>query len=376
MIKLHHGLYSLVVLLTIGMANPGLAQRAPSPVVLATAKQMPLGQSVQLPGTVIASRTARLSSSIGGLVNKMHLDFGDTVNSGDRVVELDNVQATYELAQAQAAVQEARASLNEKQRLLDVGRNLTRRGAITKNQADARRAEVRIAQAVLKKLRAVEAAAGNQLQRHRIVAPFSGVIAQKMIEAGEWVSPGTPIVELVANRGFMIDVSLPQTYYAQLTEKTTYAVSFDATPGQLFSAERAALSPVSDPTMRTFKLRVRLRPDAGAPPPAIAPGMSAQVILGLQRSKQSVVIPRDAVERQADGRTTVWIATPIPGEKGLATVTEKTVRVGRSFSANIVVLTGLKGQEQVVVSGNESLRPGQKVRFKKEPVSAGKGTAQ
>ncbi len=353
----------MVAVVALVASSAVWAQRAPAPVVVAKAKVMAVSDTVQLPGTVVASRTAKLSSAIGGLVKSVSVDFGDRVKSGDTVVALDNAQAQLVLEQAKAAVQEAQANLTEKRRLLRVGRNLTRRGVLTKNQADTRRAEVLIAQAGLKRLLAVQASALDSLNRHRIVAPFAGVIAEKFVESGEWVSPGTAIVELIANQDVLVDVSLPQKYFSQLSDQTRFALTIDAIPGRTVMGQRAALSPVSDPTMRTFKLRVSLPADVNETMPGIAPGMSAQVTLTLTSDAQSVVVPRDSVVRKAGGRTTVWVAQMLAGDDGFATVTEKTVRIGNSFDENVVVFSGLKAIDRVVVSGNESLREKQKVRI-------------
>ena len=342
---------------------PAWSQRAPVPVLITPAKLMTVKNTIQLPGTVIASRTAQLSSATGGLVKSVSVQFGGQVSAGDTVVELDDAEAQLQLVQAQAAVQEAQARLTEKQRLFRVGRNLTRRGVLTKDQADSRRAEVIIARAGVKRLRAVEASARQVLRRHLVKAPFSGVVSQQYVESGEWISPGTAIVELISDQDVLVEVLLPQKHYAQLSNDTAITLTFEALGSKVVSGRRVALSPVSDPTMRTFRLRVALAADNDPEIARIAPGMSAQVTLTLISSAQSVAVPRDAVVRKADGRTAVWVVARGDGDQSVGTVSEKVIRIGSTFDEQIVVLDGLSAEEHVVVSGNESLRAKQKVRI-------------
>lgn len=111
---------------------------------------------------------------------------------------------------------EAQAAAAEKARLYKLGQNLTRRGVITKDQLDTRAAEMRMARAVVRRLRADEAAQAELLQRHRIAAPFAGVVASRDTEVGEWVAPGANIVELVADKEVAVEVTLPREFVASV----------------------------------------------------------------------------------------------------------------------------------------------------------------
>jgi RND family efflux transporter MFP subunit len=222
------------------------------------------------------------------------------------------------------------------------------------DELDSRRSQVRIAAAAVERLKAEAAGARENLRRHTILAPFAGVVAQKATEAGEWVSPGTTLVELVAIDDLRVDIPVPQKYYPQLRAETPIALQFDALPGQSFEARRIAMVPISDPTVRTFMLRVQ--PVGGAIP--LMPGMSAQASLNLATGEQGIVISRDAVIRYPDGRTTVWV---VEGTKDETTIAERHVQLGRAFDGFIQVRHGLEAGERVVETGNEALRSGQQV---------------
>lgn len=357
------GLVLVLALLAAGhsvVAQSAAAQSPGSPIVVAKASEVAANEEIRLRGTVVATRVSRLSTSIGGLVKSITLDLGDRVEAGDAIVELDDSLARHALDQAGAAVEEALADAAEKKRLHNIGRNLTKRGVITKDQLDARAAEMRMAQAVVKRLRADESAKNELLQRHRIAAPFAGVVASRGTEVGEWVAPGANIVELVADKDVAVDVSLPQEFVALVQKDVSISLSFDALAGQQFPAGRIALAPSGDATTRSFLLRIEPQSNDIGSDIRIAPGMSAQALISFAAGDSVIAIPRDALLRQADGRTTVWVVEET-GEQ--PTVSARAVTPGRAEGNSIRITNGLQVGERVVIRGNESLRAGQPVRI-------------
>ncbi|MFK7966417.1 MAG: efflux RND transporter periplasmic adaptor subunit [Burkholderiaceae bacterium] len=343
----------VIALLTWGKAAS--AQSPGSPIVVAQAREVAAVETIRLPGTVVATRVSRLSTAIGGLVQSIGFDLGDRVEAGDTILKLDDSLARHALDQAAAAVEEAQADAAEKRRLYRIGRNLTKRGVITQDQLDARAADMRMAQAVVKRLRADESAQNELLQRHSIVAPFTGVIASRDTEMGEWVAPGTQIVELVADNDVAVDVSLPQEFVASMQSDVSIALSINALAGQRFPAGRTALSPTGDATTRSFLLRIEPQADDIG----LAPGMSAQALISFAAGESVIAIPRDALIRQPDGSTTVWVIEDT-GEQ--PTVSSREVISGRANGNSIRITSGLQAGERVVVRGNESLQAGQPVR--------------
>lgn len=338
-----------------GAAQGAAAQEGGVPVTAAAAEVRAIVNVVRLSGTVVAPRAARVSTAVGGLVAEVAVDLGDRVEAGATLVELDAALARHEVRRAAAAVDEAEAELADARRRLGVAERLVQRGNMPQNEVDARAAQVDIAAAAVQRLKAEAARERERLDRHTVTAPFAGVVARKASEAGEWVSPGTTVVELVATENLRVDIPVPQKHYPELRAGTPVELRFDALPGRRYEARRIALVPVSDPTARTFTLRVQ--PAADDIP--LTPGMSAQAAMHLATGERGVVVPRDAVIRYPDGRTTVWV---VEGRGDEASVAERQVRLGRAFDGRVHVLSGLEAGRRVVVRGNESLRQGQRVR--------------
>jgi multidrug efflux pump subunit AcrA (membrane-fusion protein) len=86
--------------------------------------------------------------------------------------------------------------------------------------------------------------------------------------------------------------------------------------------------------------------------------MSVSAVLRIGTDRQAEVVPRDALIRYPDGRTTVWTAEV---DNDRYVVSERLVKIGLGFDGFIEILEGLAEGERVVIRGNESLRQGQQV---------------
>jgi len=340
------------------------AQQA-APVATATARETELVEELGLTGSLTSPRTARLSPEVEGRVARVAVEEGDRVEAGDPVVELDAELAELALERAQAAEREARTELADAERRLGEIQALARRQTAAESRVRDLEAEVRRDRAVLQRLAAERATQAGLLRRHVVKAPFAGVVARRLTELGEWVEPGTLLVELVATEWLRLDLQVPQTWFGRVVPGTPARIQLDARSDGTFEARVHQVVPVGDASARTFLTRVRLEnPDA-----RMAPGMSARATLRVATGRRGVVVPRDALIRHPDGRIVVWVAE---GEGATRVVRERRVRLGPMFGDRVAVAEGLEAGAEVVVRGNEALQEGQEVRVRsRSPVESG-----
>lgn len=348
-------LLALLAAAEIYLVSPATAQAVP-PVETEAVREAPVIRKLELSGTVTSPHASQISTSVEGLVSSVYFDSGAHVKRGDLLLELDAEleEAAYEQAKAQTA--QAAAEVEDAKRRLRIAESLAKRDYGPQNEVEARQAEVEIDTATHQGFKAEQKRRMAILERHKLPAPYDGVISKRMAEVGQWVNPGTAVFELVAMRDFRVDVPVPQDYYARLREGADVDIEIDALPGEKVPAKIGALIPVSDPDARTFTLRVL--PSRDDIP--ITPGMSARVLVNLDTGRRDVAVSRDALIRYPDGRVTVWVLRE-DGDK--VSVTERRVEIGLAFDGLVQVLSGLKEGERVVVRGNESLREGQTVRL-------------
>lgn len=347
----------------VGLWAVAMAQET-APVRVAQPELRPAVERIELTGSFVARRAARLSPRLSGLVETIGVDAGDLVSEGDVVVQLDDRLAEMQLAQFEASVTQGRAALDEAIRLRDEAVELGEDRVIPATEIEARRSAVQIARARLEVAVAERDTAAERLARHAIVAPFSGVIARRLTESGEWVETGAAVAELVALEDLWLDVQAPQRLWPRLREDTEVSVVVDALGDESFAAEVAARVPVSNPDARTFLLRLVL----SNADPDITPGMSARAHLRLTSDDDALLVPRDALIRYPDGTTTLFV---VDTQGTPPRARQREVSVGRVDGDWAVIDSGLDAEQAVVVRGNEVLQDGDAVRILESSDSGG-----
>ena len=344
---------SLASLLMAGF--PSVVPAAGPPVSVATSEIAPIVETVNVNGTITSPQSAVLSPSVAGLIKTVVVDAGDRVDSGQVIVTLDRELEELALRRAEAEAAQAEAALEDARRRLTEAEKIGPTQAIAASAIKSIRAEVARTKASLD---AAEAAVAQQravVSRHSVRAPFAGVVSRRLAEVGEWVNPGNGLIELVATDKLRFDFRVPQTRYAQVEMSTPVDITVDAIPDRVITGRVQAIVPVKDPGARTFLLRVIA--DA-AEPLNVTPGMSARAAVKIDAHRTGVVVPRDALLRYPDGRTTVWI---VARENDETVAHEKRVVTGVEFGDLVEIRDGIAADTLVVTRGNEVLRDGQAV---------------
>lgn len=350
--QLRPGFSMSALVLVVFLAGQVMAQDRPR-VQLEAVEEADILQEISLNGTVTALRSSRLSTAVPGLVDAVNVETGTRVSRGDLLIELDDEQLAYQLAAARAATDEGNARLAEARRRLEEARSVGAGRNIAATEVSARESEVTSARAALARLDAEQQRVAADLRRHRIEAPFDGVVSQRYSDLGEWVAPGDELLQLVDTDNVRLDFQVPQDYLSRINDGAELRVHAD---GQSLNARIDSLVPVNDPRARTFLLRA-----IGPDDLTLLPGMAVTATLRVASGERGLTVARDAINRYPEGRVTVWVAISA-GEDGY-TVTEKRVETGAGFADRVEITGGLEGGEQVVVRGNESLSDGIRVRL-------------
>jgi RND family efflux transporter MFP subunit len=347
----------LIAVLVLSLNLSVFPARSATPLVLVgNSSEMKEINEVLLTGTVTSPRSSALSTEVSGLVEAVIVDEGQRVRQGDVILRLDRELEQLKLEAAMAQTRQAELELAETKRRLVDAKRLAQQKTISENDVQSLQAEVSINEAILLRTRSEQKQQQVRLRWHRVFAPFDGVISQKFTEAGEWISPGDAIAELISLDNLRIEFQVPQSVFPKTRRDTPIQIRLDAIPDTVFDGKINAIVPIANAEARTFMIRVSIDTDESL----LTPGMSANAVLRLDTGNKAVVVPRDAILRQPDGRTKVWVVNPD------MTVTERIVITGPSFNANMVIRKGLKANEKIVIRGNESLRENQTISIKQE----------
>ena len=345
-------LFSLTALTYVMHGMAALEQGVP--VSIAPIQEQPIFRTLQLTGTVTSPRVATLSTATSGLVTAIYADEGVRIAAGDLLLELDSVLAELQWQSTIAKVEQARSALQDVERRLQEARTLSPQRSIAESVVRSLESEALEDQAVLQQMTAEANYQQEILKRHKLKAPFDGILSKKLAEIGEWVSPGDSIFELVATSNLRLDFAVAEDYLAQIGSDATVTFRLNADPKTVYQGRIGTIVPVMDSSARTFLLRVTVDDIHRK----ILPGMSVNATLQIPSERQGMVAPKDAIVRYPDGRIIVW--TVASGANGLV-AEERSIRMGASFDGFVEILEGLSRDAKVVIQGNESLQNGQRV---------------
>jgi RND family efflux transporter MFP subunit len=318
------------------------------PVVLA-----PITEHLPLSGSVLSPRYSDLAAQESGLVVSLNVDTGDRVKQGDVLLQLDGELNRLELQRLLARQEEAQLAYDDARRLADEGRQLINDRNISRSQYETRLANEATQETKLRQLDSQVRMQQVKYQRHKLIAPFSGVIGFRHTELGEWLGAGDSAMQLVQLDPLRVQANVPERYFGEITVGTPVTILVDAHPGKPLHANVENVVMVADSATRSFTARMDI-PNTNE---KLAPGMSAHLVfeLGGAISTPVLQVPADAVVRRSDGGAVIWVVRENVAEP-------VSVSVGRRNEQQVeVVAGGLAEGDLAVTLGNESLRPGQQV---------------
>lgn len=334
--------------------KPAGAERAPPPakVVTYVVTADALEAERRYQGEIRAIANASLTVGEAGRVLKLEVAEGDRVQPGQRLLTLDDRLARAELGEASATRKSIQVLQKYAERRSTRFRRLTKDDVVSPGELEREEVEADRLKAQSRAARASIAALSERIQRHRIDAPFEGVVSQIYVDPGDWLTPGEAAIELVTSDRVEVHVRVPPALLEALDDLRGVTLVHGAPPHEKrVEAHVEGVVDALDPRTRTALLR--LEPETV--PSWIHPGGTTLVAFRLSR-RGGVVVPRDALVR---GIANTRVVKVVDG-KATPVAVEVLARDGEM--AMVRATEGeLAAKDVVVVRGNERLEPGQAV---------------
>src|SRR5881296_893796 len=380
-------------------------------VSVATPRRADGPSDLVLPSNIQAIEETTIYARTNGYVRERFVDIGDRVTAGKVLAQIDTPELDQELSQARAALaqtrsalaqaqasftqaqanlQQARASLEQSKAnegfasaTSDRFSRLEQAELIAHQDADekrtafaAARATTAAAQANVEAMQAnvgaVEAAVGAaranvaaseaNVQRlmalqsfQKLEAPFAGIITARGIDRGALITSGSgtgtsPLFRIARVDNLRIFVNVPQTFVRSIVPGQEARILVPEYPQRPFVGKIASTAGALDPTSRTLLTEVRLRNEDHA----LMPGMYAQVKFSLVPADAVWVVPATALITRAAGPQVIAVHRD-------GTVHLVGVQLGRDLGQSVEIVSGLTGQERLVVSPPDGLKDGARV---------------
>jgi HlyD family secretion protein len=263
-------------------------------------------------------------------------------------------------AQSQVQVQEQSLLIAKRKGLADIaaGKAGVDVGKETLRVATANRSQSPAYKQNLDALQSQVTAAVAQLNQAQarladtvIRATIAGTVTARKADPGALSSPGSPVLEIQSLDWLYVTATLPIEFSSEIHAGQTAEIRIDELRGKLFSGPITNINPAADPQSRQFGIKVRLN----NPTHAVRPGMYGQVKIVTGDVDAKVVVPREAVQTDSDGHTTVTVID----KDSIAHV--RPVTLGVSDAQGVQILSGVRAGEKVVVLTYTLLKDGKKV---------------
>lgn len=340
--------------LAAALAGCGGGEVVEAPEVIRPIKMMEVGPAASLferefPGRVEATLEAQVGFEVAGRLAALPVAEGQAVRRGQLLARLDPADFEARRAAAEADLNAAQADFARFEELLE-------KDAVSRREYEARRRNFEVAQAQLQIVQ-------KALNDTRLVAPFRGRVARKLVDDYQSVSAKQPVVLLQDISALEIRVSVPEADLA-LGDPTAPIPEVDARvevtsfPDRSFPARLAEISTAADPVTRTFEATFAFEPESDV---RVLPGMTARVRVSTDKSARQAsagyAIPSAATVVGDDGRAYVWKV-----DADSMQVSRAPVELGALRQDDVLVESGLVEGELVATSGVHHLREGMRVR--------------
>jgi membrane fusion protein (multidrug efflux system) len=293
-------------------------------------------------GSITAVQGVNVTTEVAGTISEIAFESGAVVAKGDLLVRLDTSSE-----EAQLRAVESQLELNR----LNAERMRTLRAANTVSASDLDTAE-----ATLKQSQASADEIRATIAKKTIRAPFHGKLGIRMVNLGQYLDTGKPIVSLQSLSPVYADFSLPQQNLAQLKTSLGVQVTTDAYPDTVFKGILTAINPDLDESTRSVRLQATL----DNPGQKLRPGMFARIQVLLPTEQKVLAVPAPSILSAPYGQS-VFVVESQGGTNGSAAglvVRQRFIRTGAARGDFVSVTTGLKAGEKVASAGLFKLRNG------------------
>ncbi len=328
----------------MGKAAENMVQ-PPETVTAMRVEEAQWEQTIAATGTVSPVQGVTLSAEVGGRVTRIGFQSGAAVESDDVLLKFDTASEDAQLASAEATAALAKADLARV-------RELGKRQLASQDAVDSAEAKVKETVAQVGNI-------GALIAKKTVRAPFSGRLGLRLVNLGQILGEGDPIVSLQTLDPIHVDFSVPQQQILRLRKGMKVRVTVDAAPGETFSGEIIAVNP----EVETATRNVRVRAQVDNPDEKLHAGMFVNVEVVLPEKQSVLPIAATAVLYATFGDS-VFVIEQRKNEQTGETeqvLRQQFVRLGRARGDFVDVVDGLKADETVVTSGVFKLRTGMEV---------------
>ena len=335
---------SLLPTLAWAQGTDGQNQAPAAPVIVEQAQRDTFSATLWVSGTVISKNDARIAAETDGRITWV-AEVGSRIGQGEAIAKIDSADLVLELQDSEAQLASLESQLNYQRNNLARLQQLAASNNAAANQLDEAQSQLDMSVQSIKRAEVSVAQIKRRIQQTSVLAPFPGIVAERLVQVGEFVNRGTQVTRLVDTEHREIRAQAPLTIAGWIREGMEVSVEHQ---------QRSALSPVSrvipvgDERSRMFEVRI------AAENPAWIIGSPVRVALPNSEPRELVAIPRDALVLRGSDIFIMRVNTD-------NTVEKVSVETGIGLGVFVEVIGNIEQGDRIVTRGGERLQSGQPV---------------
>ncbi len=335
---------ALVAVLAAGCARSGAPQAvAPTPtpvdalqITIAPVAVQPTRRLLKFVGTLFGNEEVTLSSQAEGQVQRIEADLGDQVAADQVLLAIDDSSMRAQLREIEARLAKARADEAR-------GRELLGKTVISPQEYEAMQMAVTVADAQREALQVA-------LAHTQVRSPLRGSVVRRLVSVGEYVRPGTPLFDLIADDPLKLRGDVPERFAEEIAIDQPVEIRVDAYPDTTFTGTLVRISPAANAANRSITVEA----EVPNPERRLKAGFFAAANIVTRADDQALVVPETAVLSFA-GVTKLFVVRD-------NVAYERHVRVGtRTDDGLLEILSGIDRNDVVATSGLARLEDGRAV---------------
>ncbi|GAB5605261.1 efflux RND transporter periplasmic adaptor subunit [Sideroxyarcus sp. TK5] len=313
----------------------GVSVQAAEPLALAPVQYREVEQTYSVDGVVEATRQSTVSAQISGRVKAIFFDVGDRVSKGQILLKIDEREAEQALAGSRAQLSQAQAALQNARLNYERSQELFKQKFISQAALDKARSDYEMAKAQAEASEAGAQQSALAQSYTSVIAPYAGVVSARMVEMGEMVTVGKPLMTGFDPAQLRVIASVSQDKLKDIGARPKVTVEVPSL-NRWVHAATVTVQPSAD--LRTHSTQVRI--DLPAKQADLYPGMFVRTHFVVGKESK-LLIPASAVVRRSE-----VVAVYVVDEQGTPRLRQ--VRLGEANAQNeIEVLAGLNIGERV-----------------------------
>lgn len=309
-------------------------------------------QMLTLAGTVESVKNARLAVLESGVVADITVEVGDFVAEGQQLLQLNDKLAQIKRQELATLIQAKTTERDEAKRRHKEVLALSTKQLVAQTLIDERLAAIHLADAALRQAQVQLDYQDELITRHKLLSPFTGVVAKRDIDIGEWATPQSAVFNLVSHKDLRVKLEIPQEYLSLLNnKKAKVTVLPSASHLSSFSATIDRIVTIANEHSRTFSAYIDLVESH-----ELVAGMSVNVSVVIPHMEQSVVwLPKSAIKQHPDGGTSVFAVENNRAKLYVVEIVEQGLEQ--------MAVAGAPKNLPIITTGIALLKNGEKVRL-------------